>query len=357
MLLADMGAEVVRIDRIEPEELGTQSDPKFNLLNRSRRSVRIDLKHPQGIAAVGRLAATADVVVEGYRPGVMERLGLGPAACQERNPRLIYGRMTGWGQEGPLAGEAGHDINYIALAGALDAIGPADGDPVVPLNLVGDFGGGALYLALGILAAVIERHSSGRGQVVDASMLDGTHSLLSAAFGAQARGEWRDRGRNAIDGAAPWYAVYRTADGKYVSVGAIEARFYRQLLVCLGLASEDLPEQHDRSGWPLLRSRFSAVFASRTRDEWCATMDGANACFAPVLDLDETRAHAQSVHRHAFVDVAGISHPAPAPRFSRTPSRISRPPACPGEHTEEVLRDCGFSAAEILSLRACRAIN
>jgi alpha-methylacyl-CoA racemase len=357
MLLADMGAEVMRIDRIEPEELGTQSDPKFNLLNRSRRSIRIDLKHPEGIGVVRRLVATADVVVEGYRPGVMERLSLGPDACFELNPRLIYGRMTGWGQEGPLASEAGHDINYVALAGALSAIGPADGDPVVPLNLVGDFGGGALYLALGILAAVIERHSSGRGQVVDASMLDGTLSLLSAAFGAKARGEWRDRGQNIIDGSAPWYTVYRTADGKYVSVGAIEARFYHQLVTCLGLSGENLPEQHDRSGWPVLRRRFSTVFASRTRDEWCTIMEGANACFAPVLDLDETCRHPQSVHRHSFVEVAGVTHPAPAPRFSRSPSRISGPPACPGDQTEEILSDCGYSAAEIFSLRTSGAIN
>jgi alpha-methylacyl-CoA racemase len=356
MLLSDMGAEVIRVDRLEPSDLGVPSDPRLNILNRNRRSAALDLKTPQGVAAVKRLVAKADVLVEGFRPGVTERLGLGPDDCLAINPRLVYGRMTGWGQDGPLAGAAGHDINYIALTGALHAIGMKDGPPVPPLNLVGDFGGGALYLAFGIVCALLERGTSGKGQVVDAAMIDGASLLMASVFGAMARGAWRNaRGDNILDGGAPWYSVYETKDGKFVAIGSIEGRFYRELLKRTNIDPDSVRPQHDRSGWPQLREKLAAAFRTKTRGEWCAAMEGSDVCFAPVLDPWEAPRHPHLQARGTFVEAFGVLQPAPAPRFSRTSPRITAPPPAPGEHTEQVLLDWGFSRAEIDDLRGAGA--
>ena len=358
MLLSDMGAEVIRIDRTEPADLGVASDPKFNILNRNRRSAAIDLKAPLGVAAVKRLIASADVLVEGFRPGVTERLGLGPEDCLAMNPRLVYGRMTGWGQDGPLANAAGHDINYIALVGALHAIGPKDGPPVPPLNLVGDFGGGALYLAFGIVCALLERATSGMGQVVDAAMVDGASLLMASVFGAMARGAWRNsRGDNILDGGAPWYSVYETKDGKFVSIGSIEGRFFRDLLVRTGIDAGSVRPQHDRAGWPQLREKLAAAFRSKTRDEWCAAMEGSDVCFAPVLDPWEAPLHPHLKSRGTFVESFGILQPAPAPRFSRTSAQITGAPPVPGEHTDQVLLDWGFSRSDIDELRRAQVLG
>ncbi len=354
MLLADMGADVLRLDRTEEADLGVPIDPRFNLMNRGRRSVAIDLKHPGGVAAAKRLVARADALIEGFRPGVTERLGLGPDECLELNPRLVYGRVTGWGQDGPLANAAGHDINYIALAGVLDSIGTRD-SPVPPLNLVADYGGGA-YLAFGVVCALLECRTSGRGQVVDAAMVDGAASLLASAYGQLAAGTRRERGANVLDGGAPWYGVYETADGRHISIGAIEARFYRELLERLGLAGDSLPDQHDRDGWPALRARFAEVFKRKTRAEWQRILEGTDACFAPVLALAEAPRHPHNLARGTFIEVEGVLHPAPAPRFSRTKPEIRRGPPARGQHTDEALRDWGFTEAEVASLRAAGAI-
>ncbi|MGH2472524.1 MAG: CaiB/BaiF CoA transferase family protein [Candidatus Limnocylindria bacterium] len=357
MLLSDLGADVLRIERPEPVDLGLPTPREYDLLSRGRRSIAVDLKNVAGVAAVRELIRRADVLIEGFRPGVTERLGLGPDDCLAINPRLIYGRVTGWGQQGPLAGAAGHDISYIALTGVLHSIGPKHGPPVPPLNLVGDFAGGALYLALGLVAALLERVRSGTGQVVDAAMVDGAASLMTSVYGRRAAGAWTDaRGENQLDGGAPWYAVYETADARYVCVGAIEERFYRELLRRLGLDREDLPDRHDRSSWPLLRERFAEVFRTRTRDEWSEVMEGSDACFAPVLSLTEAPAHPHNRMRDTFVEVDGVVQPAPAPRFSRTPGRIQRAPAPVGQPTGEALREWGFSAAEIAELRKSGAL-
>lgn len=357
MLLADMGADVLRVDRTEPVDLGVRVDPRFNLLLRGRRSAAIDLKRPDGLAAAKRLVSRADVLIEGFRPGVTERLGLGPADCLALNPRLVYGRVTGWGQDGPLSQAAGHDIDYIALAGALGAIGPRDGAPVPPLNLVADFGGGALYLAFGVLCAVLEARASGKGQVVDAAMVDCVASLLTSTFSQAAAGTWTDaRGSNALDGGAPWYAVYETADGKYVAIGAIEPKFYAELLRLVGIDPASLPAQHDRAGWPVLRERLARAFRGKTRDEWCAVLEGTDACFAPVLGLAEAPHHRHNRERRTFVEVDGVTQPAPAPRFSRTPGAVRSGPALPGQHTDEALLAWGFSRTELASLRASGAI-
>ncbi len=357
MLLADMGADVLRVDRTEPVDLGVRLDPRFNLLTRGRRSVAIDLKRAEGLAAAKRLVTRADALIEGFRPGVTERLGLGPEACLALNPRLVYGRVTGWGQEGPLSAAAGHDIDYIALAGALGAIGPRDGAPVPPLNLLADYGGGGLYLAFGVLCALLETRASGRGQVIDAAMVDCVASLLASTFGQLAAGTWTEaRGSNALDGGAPWYAAYETADGKHVAVGAIEPKFYAELLRRLGLDPASLPAQHDRAGWPMLRERLARVFRSKTRDEWCAILEGTDACFAPVLGLAEAPRHRHNRARGTFVEIDGVTQPAPAPRFSRTPGAVRAGPALPGQHTDEALRDWGFTRAELASLRASGAI-
>jgi alpha-methylacyl-CoA racemase len=353
MMLADMGADVIRVDRKNAVVGGDASKPPPDLLNRGRRSVGVDLKQPGGAEVVLRLVAQADALIEGFRPGVAERLGIGPGECRERNPRLVYGRMTGWGQEGPLAGAVGHDINYISLAGVLGAIGRAGQPPVPPLNLVGDFGGGGMLLAFGVVCALLEAARSGLGQVVDAAMIDGSALLMTMFHGMTASGSWRpERGTNLLDSGAPFYDVYETADGGYVSVGSLEPQFYAELLRLSGLAAEDRPAQLDRSHWPAMRKRLAEVFRSKTRDEWTALMEGSDVCFAPVLSMAEAPAHPHHAARHTFTEVAGIPQAAPAPRFSRTPGAISRPPAHPGQHTEEALRDWGFSPGELAELRA-----
>lgn len=353
MLLADMGAEVIRVDRLVPSGLGVDTPVQYDLLNRSKKSVALDLKSEDGVATTLKLIAKADALIEGFRPGVMEKLGLGPEVCLEQNPRLVYGRMTGWGQDGPLAPAAGHDINYIALTGALAAIGPTGGAPVVPLNLIGDFGGGALYLAMGVLAAVIEAKGSGKGQVVDAAIVDGTASLMTMLHSFQQMGAWElQRGRNLLDGGAPFYGVYETSDGKHVSIGAIETKFYAELIERLGLSGEALPKQHDRRRWPELWARFAEVFRGKTRDEWCALLEGTDVCFAPVLDAAEARSHPHMAARNIHPEVDGVVNPAPAPRFSRTPSAITHPPVPSGSSTARVLADFGLDQAEIDRLKA-----
>ena len=357
MLLSDMGAEVLRVDRVQSSGLGIGQPAKFSLLNRGRRSVAIDMKKPEGVEAVLRLVEQADALIEGFRPGVTERLGLGPDVCQARNPKLVYGRMTGWGQDGPLAGAAGHDMNYIALIGALHSIGTAGGPPVPPLNLVGDFGGGALYLAFGITCGLLEAQKSGQGQVVDAAMVDGAASLMTAIYGMNAMGMWSaNRGENILDTGAHFYQVYETKDGKYVSIASIEAKFYAELLERTGLDGADLPEQMDRASWPEQNRRFADVFKTKTRDEWCAIMEGSDICFAPVLSLDEAPAHPHIKARGTFVEVDGVIQPAPAPRFSRTRGEIQRPPAARGEHTDAALADWGFSADDIARLHEVEAV-
>jgi alpha-methylacyl-CoA racemase len=357
MLLSDLGADVVRVDRAQSATGAQPGPPPGDLLNRGRRSVGVDLKHPRGVETVLRLVESADVLLEGFRPGVMERLGLGPDVCTARNPRLVYGRMTGWGQEGPLAQAAGHDINYIALAGALHPIGRRGEKPLPPLNLVGDFGGGGLMLAFGVVCALVERARSGRGQVIDAAMVDGAAVLMTMMHGFRHLGVWSDeRGTNLLDTGAHFYDTYETKDGKHVAIGSIEPQFYAELLRLTGLEAEALPRQMDRSQWPALKERFAAIFRTRTRDEWCELMEGSDVCFAPVLSMGEAYEHPHNVARSTFVEMAGKLQPAPAPRFSRTPGAISGPPAHIGEHTDAVLRERGFSAAEIAELREAKAV-
>lgn len=357
MMLSDMGAEILRIDRAQNVAGGDPAKPSLDLLARGRRSVGVDLKHPEGLAAVLRLVDQADVLLEGFRPGVMERLGAGPEVCLERNPRLIYGRMTGWGQEGPLAQAAGHDINYISLAGALEPIGRRGEAPVPPLNLIGDFGGGGMLLAYGVVCALVERDRSGRGQVVDAAMVDGAAALMTIFHGAAQSGWWNpERGTNMLDTGAHFYDVYETRDGKYISIGSIEPQFYAELLEKTGLAAEDLPNQMDRSHWPALKRKMAAIFKQKTRDQWCQIMEGSDVCFAPVLSMSECQEHPHIRARGTFVEVAGAPQPAPAPRFSRSKTQISRPPPHAGQHTEEALADWGFGAVEIAKLRESKAI-
>ena len=351
MILADLGADVLRVERAE--RCGPQARPPADPLVRGRRSIGINLKDPAGADLLLRLADDADVLVEGFRPGVTERLGFGPDECARRNPRLIYGRMTGWGQDGPLASTAGHDIDYIAISGALAPIGRAGERPVPPLNLVGDFGGGGMLLALGILAALVERARSGLGQVVDAAMVDGAALLTAFVYGMRATGAWQDeRGTNLLDGGAPFYDTYRTADGGYVAVGALEPQFYAALLAGLGLAGTGLPAQHDRSGWPELRRRFAEAFADRNRDEWAAIFAGTDACVAPVLSFGEAPGHPHAVARSAFTEVGGITQPAPAPRFGRSAAGQPAAPPRPGADTDTVLAALGLTAAQIADLRA-----
>ena len=358
MMLSDMGAEILRIDRVSSAERERPAPPATDTLNRGRKSAAVDLKHSEGMRTVQRLVDGADVLIEGFRPGVTERLGLGPDACLKRNPRLIYGRMTGWGQEGPLAQVAGHDINYIALAGALEPIGRAGDLPVPPLNLVGDFGGGGLLLAFGVVCALNERHRSGKGQVVDAAMVDGAALLTTLVHGMRSAGSWTDeRGTNMLDTGAHFYEVYETGDGKSISIGAIEPRFYAQLVHTVELDALELPDQMDRTQWPALKRRLAAIFKTKTREEWCAIMEGTDICFAPVLSMAEAPGHPHNKHRGTFVDVDGVTQPAPAPRFSRTPPEISRAPASPGQHTEEALVEWGFSIDEVARLRQSGAIE
>ncbi|MQA04368.1 MAG: CoA transferase [Streptosporangiales bacterium] len=334
-VLSDLGAEVLRVDRADAAE-----QPGTDPLARGRRVAAVDLKHPQGREAVLKLVAGADVLVEGFRPGVCERLGVGPADCQARNPRLIYARLTGWGQDGPLAASAGHDIDYLAVAGALWPIGPADRPPPPPLNYLGDFGGGGLLTVVGVLSALVERAQSGEGQVVDAAMVDGAALLSTALYGYRASGLWQDRrDGNPLDGAAPFYRCYTCADGGYVAVGAIEPQFYAALLHGLQLDPAELPDQYDPTRWPVLTERLAEVFASKTRDEWVAVFDGTDACVAPVLPPAEAAGHPHNAARGTFVDVAGVVQPGAAPRFSRTPGEVQGPPA--GPHTAEALTAWG----------------
>ena len=342
MLLADMGADVVRIERANAPERGIPTEARFEVMNRGRRSVALDLKSAGGVESLLQLADRADVLIEGYRPGVTERLGAGPEACLARNPRLVYGRVTGYGQDGPLAQAAGHDINFIALAGVLGAIGSAGGPPLPPLNLVADYGGGGMLLAVGVLAATLEARRSGRGQVVDAAMLDGSALLMAGTFGLKAAGLWRDeRGTNVLDGGAPWYGVYETADGGHLALGAVEPRFYAQLLERLGFGADELPARGDRAAWPALRDAFARRIAERTRAEWELAFAGADACVTPVLSSSEAARHPHVAERGTLVDIEGVMQPAPAPRFSRTPSMVRRTPPEPGAHTQEVLREWG----------------
>jgi len=351
MLLADMGADVLIVDRPVSGDLGLKRARAIELMNRGKRSVTLDMKSPSGVEAALELVGRADALIEGMRPGVMERLGIGPDAALARNPRLVYGRMTGWGQDGPLAPRAGHDINYIALAGVLNAFGRKGGAPVPPLNLVGDFGGGGMLLGFGIACALVEAGRSGKGQVVDAAMVEGASLLATMFSGMMAAKTWtEERGANILDTGAPWYDVYETKDGKFVSIGSIEARFYDELLARLGIAGEALPKQHDRAGWPELRERYAAVFRSKTRDEWVRAFEGSDACFAPVLSFSEARRDPHNAARGSFVSVGGIEQPAPAPKFSRTPPQVRRAPPERGEGGREALADWGFSAADLARL-------
>jgi len=357
MLLADLGAEVVRIDRAANVVGGDPASPPGDVLARGRRSVGVDLKHPDGIATVLDLVASADALIEGFRPGVMERLGLGPDACLARNPKLVYARMTGWGQTGPYAHAAGHDINYIALAGALEPLGRAGEKPTPPINLVGDFGGGGMMLAFGVCAALLETGRSGEGQVIDAAMVDGAASLMTMTWSFKAMGIWNDeRGTNMLDTGAHFYDTYETADGRYVSIGSIEPQFYAELLRLTGLEGAELPRQMDRSAWPELKERFADLFRQKTRDEWCEIMEHTDVCFAPVLAMDEAPRHPHLAERGTFTELAGVTQPAPAPRFSRTPGGIDRPPPHAGQDTDEVLADWGVPAERIAELRAAKAI-
>jgi alpha-methylacyl-CoA racemase len=358
-LLADMGAEVIRVDRREAADLGLPGrEPKFDVLHRGRRSLALDVKAEAGCAVVKKLAAKADALIEGFRPGVMERLGLGPDELLALNPRLVFGRMTGFGQDGPMAQAAGHDINYIALAGVLHAIGRKGGAPVPPLNLVGDFGGGGMFLAFGVLCGLLEAQKSGKGQVVDAAMVDGAAYLLGGIYGLYSQGSWADeRGVNFVDTGAPWYDVYATKDGKWLSVGAIEKRFYEELVEKLGLASAGLPKQHDRKGWPVLRERFAAAIASRTRDEWERTFEGSDACVAPVLAMGEVERHPHNVARGTFVRRDGVLQPGPAPRFSRTACAMGPPASARGADGEAILKDWGFAPAEIAALKTAGVVG
>ena len=358
MMLSDLGADVVRIDRADRVVDAAKAQASPDVLNRGRRSVGIDLKRADGAAAALRLVEKADVLLEGFRPGVMEKLGLGPAICVEKNPRLVYGRMTGWGQDGPLARAAGHDINYIALSGVLESIGRAGERPLPPLNLVGDFGGGGMLLVCGVLAALVERSTSGKGQVIDAAMVDGAALLSTMFYAFRNMQMWSEqRGTNVLDTGAHFYEVYETKDGKYVAIGAIEPQFYAELLTLLGLGQDPrFAFQLNRDDWPAMKEGFAQVFRQKTRDEWCLVFEGSDACFAPVLTALEAPAHPHLAARQTFTTVEGAMQPSPAPRFSRTPGAIARPPAAPGAHTDEALGDWGFGEEEIRDLRSKRAI-
>jgi alpha-methylacyl-CoA racemase len=357
MVLADLGADVTVVDRADRVWGNDPAGEKHNVYGRGRRSVGVDLKAAGGPEVVARICESADVFVEGFRPGVAERLGIGPDLLCERNPQLIYARMTGWGQDGPMAAKAGHDINYISLAGPLAHIGRRGDPPTVPLNLVGDFGGGGMLLALGVCAALVERATSGRGQVIDAAMVDGAALLTAPIYPAFGMGFWHpERGTNALDGGAHFYDCYECADGGYVSVGALEPQFYEQLLIGLGLQDDELPEQADETQWPSMKERFAAIFRRRTRDEWVDVFADLDACFAPVLDMGEVADHEHNRARKTFATVDDVSQPAPAPRFSRTPPELDRPPAPAGHHTDEVLAAYGFGSDEIAELRESHAI-
>ena len=347
MLLADLGADVLRIDRAGPGNLDL-IDPTRDFLNRGRRSVALDLKQPEAREFALQIVEKADALIEGFRPGVMERMGLGPDLCAERNPRLVYGRMTGWGQSGPLAHTAGHDITYVALSGTLSMCGRVGGNPVPPLNVAGDFGGGGMLLAMGILAAIIEARTSGQGQVIDAAMVDGSALVTSGFHMLRAQGiNGRDYGQNMLDTGSHFYEVYETADGKFLAVGAIEPQFYRSLVEIGCLPDDDPAAQMNPKRWPVLKEKFAATFRTKTRDEWAAIYDGSDACVAPVLTPDEAARHPHNAGRGTFLEPDGVLQPAPAPRFSRTPASIDRPPPRPGDLAQEALLEWGISGADI----------
>ena len=356
MMLADLGADVVRIDRADRVRDEVPDTPHPDLLNRGRRSVGIDLKHPEGADAVLKLVEGADGLIEGVRPGVAERLGIGPDACLARNPKLVYGRMTGWGQDGPYSSMAGHDINYIALSGVLGAIGREGEAPVPPVNLAGDFGGGGMLLALGMLAGMLEARTSGQGQVVDASMVEGSALLITMIYGMQAMGAWGPRGTNMLDTGAWFYDVYECADGEYISLGSLEPQFFAEMTEKTGIDADGI-SQNDRATWPEMRDRLAAAVKAKTRDEWCEILDGSDVCFAPVLSLAEAPEHPHNIARGTFVEVGGAIQPGPAPRFSRTPAEIARPSPNPGQHTAEALSDWGFDPDEVAHLRASGAVR
>jgi alpha-methylacyl-CoA racemase len=365
MMLADMGADVIRVDRFaggaelpDTERRVRGQDPSRYVMHRGRRSIAVDLKHPRAVELILRMTEDADVLTEGFRPGVAERLGLGPRECLARNPRLVYGRMTGWGQDGPLAPRAGHDINYIALSGALANFARAGQAPVPPVNLAGDMGGGGLVLAFGVVCAVLHASRTGQGQVVDAAIVDGSAALTAMLYGLLAQGRWSGTpGTNFADTGAPYYDVYETADGRHVAAGAIEPRFYNLLLQGLGLPPEDEKEQNDQSKWPDKKRRFAAIFKTRTRDEWAEAFAGTDACVTPVLTLGEAAGHPHNQARSTFTELDGITQPAPAPRFSQTPAQLARRPPLPGEHTGEVLAGLGFKPDEIADYRDAGVIG
>lgn len=359
MMLSDMGAEVIRIDRAGSVRGGDPSKPPKDVLSRGRRSVAVDLKNPDGAETVLRLVEKADGLIEGFRPGVTERLGIGPQECQARNERLVYGRMTGWGQEGPYASAAGHDINYISLAGALEPIGRAGEAPLPPLNLVGDFGGGGMYLAFGMVCGILEAKQSGQGQVVDAAMVDGAASLMNMFWTMKAAGLWEpERGTNMLDTGAHFYDVYECADGLYVSIGSIEPQFYAELLELSGLGEvDDLPRQMARDEWPAMKERVAKLFKTKTRAEWCELMEHSDVCFAPVLSMEDATQHPHNVARSTFVEKWGMTQAGPAPRFSRTSPELTRPAAHAGQHTDEVLAAFGFGDDEIGELRKSSAVS
>ena len=357
MLLSDLGAEVIRVDRASTVADELPDLPSLDLLNRGRRSIGINLKDPNGVETVLKLIESSDALIEGFRPGVAERLGIGPEDCLTRNPKLIYGRMTGWGQYGSYSSMAGHDINYIALSGVLGMIGRKDEKPVPPVNLIGDFGGGGMILALGVCAALVEVASSGKGQVIDAAMTDGSALLATMVHSFKAMGIWGDRGTNLLDTGAPFYDVFECSDGKFISIGSIEPQFYSELLRITGLDQQENPKQMDRQSWDEMKSKIASAIKSKSREEWENLMEGTDVCFAPVLTIDEAYDHPHNLERNTFIEVAGVKQPAPAPRFSRTPASITSPPPHPGEHTEEILLDSGFTISEISSLREQNVIR
>lgn len=356
MMLADMGAEVIRVERASSEHASP-----FEVTLRGRKSIALNLKNEQGIAVLKKLIATADALIEGFRPGVMEKLGLGPEDCWQHNPKLVYARMTGWGQTGPLAQTAAHDINYIAITGALDAIGRKEGGPAVPLNLLGDFGGGGTYLVIGLLAALLESQKSGKGQVVDAAISDGVASLMTMIQGYRAMGMWElERQNNLFDGGPQFYDTYECADGKWVSIGAIETHFYQELVEKLGLTAEvgeiSYPAQFDKAKWQQLKPIFAQRIKEKTQQQWCDIFAGSDACFAPVLNMDEAVKYPHNVERKTFVEVAGVMQAAPAPRFSRTPSEIKHPPVAAGSDNEAILKQLGLTESEIKQLKQAGAV-
>ena len=351
MLLADLGAEVVRVDRASAVPDIMPDSPNLDLLNRGRRSIGVNLKTPEGIETVLKLVQESDALIEGFRPGVAERLGIGPEECLARNPKLIYGRMTGWGQEGTYSSMAGHDINYIALSGVLGMIGREGGKPIPPVNLVGDFGGGGMLLALGICAALVETAESEKGQIIDAAMTDGSALLSTMMHSFKAMGMWGDRGTNLLDTGAPFYDVFECADGEFISLGSIEPQFYSELLRITEIDQSENPKQMDRAGWAEMKSKIGDAIKGKTRSEWEELMEGTDVCFAPVLSMDEAYEHPHNKQRNTFIEIAGVMQPAPAPRFSRTPAAVSSPPPHAGQHTEEVLAGLGLTKDEILMLR------